>query len=302
MIAFVGIDGGATHAVALATDATGHALARAQADAIVLRGADHENTIDAIAGLVHQVLALSGTAAPAAAIACGLTGGGRRVEQVAFETMLRNRGLAGRILVTSDAEAAFADAFGDDVGILLIAGTGSIAWGRGPAGVVARTGGWGPVAGDEGSAWALGQATLRAVLAAHDGRADHTLLTEPVLASAGVDDPPALVRWAENAGKKGIAALAPIALQIAASDAVARSICETAARDLARHVTALVARLSPWPGTIPIALAGGLLARGRPLRDAVQERIRLAVPSAAFLDDDVDGARGAARLARALVS
>ncbi len=298
MNAFVGVDGGATHATALVTDAGGRILGHARADAIVLRGSDHGATIEAIAVLVERVLEIAGTEPPAASLCCGLTGAGRAEECDAIEAALRSAGSAVAVHITTDAEVAFADAFDDGAGLLLIAGTGSIAWGRGPTGTLARSGGWGVIAGDEGSAWAIGQAALRAVLAAYDGRAEPTSMTDPVLAAAGLTEAAQLVRWAERAGKKGVAALAPLVLDAASSDPVAGAIADHAASDLACHLEALARRLGPWPSAVPVAFAGGLLATGRPLRHAVQQRVQSTLPAAAFYEQDVDGARGAARLAR----
>jgi glucosamine kinase len=298
---FIGIEGGATRATAVAADESGHELARVGADAIVVRGGDQSVTANALARLIATVLARA-RSARAQAISCNLTGAGRADERLLLQQALSALRLAETVAVGTDAEAALADAFQDGPGLLLIAGTGSIAWGRGPNGDVARAGGWGPIGGDEGSAWAIGQNALHAVFAAYDGRAEETALTRMVLDSTGVENVPLLVRWADDAGKKGVASLARVVIEAAPTDSVARALYDSAVKDLAMHVTALVARLEPWLGEhIPCALAGGLLASGRPMRDAVRRRIMTLVPTAAILDRDIDGARGAAWLARRLV-
>lgn len=302
MSVFVGIEGGATRATAVAADDSGNELARVGADAIVVRGGDQTATANALARLIASVLAAA-RSARAQAISCNLTGAGRADERLSLQQALSALRLAETVAVGTDAEAALADAFQDGPGLLLIAGTGSIAWGRGPNGEVARAGGWGPIGGDEGSAWAIGRNALHAVFAAFDGRAEKTALTRIVLDVTGVGSVPLLVRWAEDAGKKGVASLAPVVIEAATTDAVARTLHDSAVNDLALHVTALVARLEPWHGeNIPCAFAGGLLASGRPMRDAVRRHILTLVPSAAILDREIDGARGAAWLARRLVT
>ena len=302
MSVFVGIEGGATRATAVAADDSGNELARVGADAIVVRGGDQTATANALARLIASVLART-RSARAQAISCNLTGGGRADERLSLQQALSALRLAETVAVGTDAEAALADAFQDGPGLLLIAGTGSIAWGRGPNGEVARAGGWGPIGGDEGSAWAIGRNALHAVFAAFDGRAEKTALTRIVLDVTGVGSVPLLVRWAEDAGKKGVASLAPVVIEAATTDAVARTLHDSAVNDLALHVTALVARLEPWHGeNIPCAFAGGLLASGRPMRDAVRRRILTLAPSAAILEREIDGARGAAWLARRLVT
>ena len=302
MSVFVGIEGGATHATAVATDDRGHELARVGAEAIVVRGGDQSATASALARLIATVLARA-RSARAQAISCNLTGAGRADERLSLQQALSALRLAETVAVGTDAEAALADAFEHGPGLLLIAGTGSIAWGRGSKGEIARAGGWGPIGGDEGSAWAIGRSALHAVFAAFDGRAAKTSLTHIVLDATGVETVPMLVRWAEDAGKKGVAALAPAVIQAAATDSIARAVHDSAVNDLALHVTALAARLEPWQSEhIPCALAGGLLASGRPMRDAVCSRLLMLVPSVAILDREIDGARGAAWLARRLVT
>jgi glucosamine kinase len=299
---FIGIEGGATRATAVAADDNGHELARVAAEAIVVRGGDQSATANALARLVATVLTRA-RSARAQAISCNLTGAGRADERLSLQQALSALRLAETVGVGTDAEAALADAFQDGPGLLLIAGTGSIAWGRGPNGDVARAGGWGPIGGDEGSAWAIGRNALHAVFAAFDGRAEKTALTCFVLDATGVASVPLLVRWAEDAGKKGVASLAPVVIEAATTDSVARALYDSAVNDLALHVTALVARLEPWPGEyIPCALAGGLLAAGRPMRESVRRCILTLVPSAAILDREIDGARGAVWLARRLVT
>lgn len=300
MTVFVGVEGGATRATALATDAAGNPLARTTDDAIVLAGGDSGATVDALVRIIKHALDAAG-ATRARAVSCNLTGAGQPQERSALEQALARLALADQISVGTDAEAALTDAFDTGPGIILIAGTGSIAWGRSEQDEVARTGGWGPIAGDEGSAFEIGRNALHAVLAASDGRGEPTTLTDAVLAATGIQDVPQLVRWAQSAGKKGVAGLAPLTIQEARRDRLARAIEIRAVSDLAIHVTALATRLEPWSAGIPVALAGGLLAIGRPLRDPVRQRIIALLPSVVFLDRDIDGARGAATLARRLV-
>ena len=84
----------------------------------------------------------------------GVAGVGREAERDALWQALSSRELAEDVVVHADATIALDDAFGEGAGILLVAGTGSVCFGRGPAGAFGRCGGWGPAFGDEGSgAW-----------------------------------------------------------------------------------------------------------------------------------------------------
>jgi N-acetylglucosamine kinase-like BadF-type ATPase len=184
----------------------------------------------------------------------------------------------------------------------VICGTGSIAWGRSEAGDLARCGGWGYLLGDEGSGYAIGIAAVRAALRSHDGRAGETPLFGLVLEHTGETDPDALIRWGAAATRADVAALAPAVIEAAALDPTAAGIVETATRELAEHVAALHARLGPWSGPVPIAFTGGLIAPGRPLRQALESELADWTLDLALLDRAVDAALGAAALARFAVA
>jgi N-acetylglucosamine kinase-like BadF-type ATPase len=191
-----------------------------------------------------------------------------------------------------------ADAFGEAPGVLLIAGTGSIAWARAADGRVLQVGGWGREIGDEGSGYGLGVDATRAVLRAFDGRSPHTSLTAAVLALTGCSSAPDLVRFAATAAKSDYAALAPVVLEHAAGgDAAARRICEDALDALVELVVT-AARRAELPAPV-IATAGGLAAPGSALRTPLQERLLAALPLAELLGEPIDAARGAARMALA---
>jgi len=100
----------------------------------------------------------------------GVAGAGRQAERDALWQALVARDVADEIVVHPDATIALQDAFGEGPGVLLISGTGSMALGRSPTGVVARCGGWGPVFGDEGGGAWISRRALGIVAAAADGR------------------------------------------------------------------------------------------------------------------------------------
>ncbi|HEY8470430.1 MAG TPA: BadF/BadG/BcrA/BcrD ATPase family protein [Longimicrobiales bacterium] len=299
---YLGLDGGGTHTTVLATDAAGAELARVEGDAGIVDARDPAARAGVLGALVRRALERAGAAPPAAALCCALAGAGRETERRALLAALEPLGLACAIQIVGDGEAAFHDAFGTGPGILLIAGTGSIAWGRAADGRTARAGGWGQVLGDEGSGYALGLAGLRAVARARDGRGPDTALTEMLLAATGVGAPEELIGWVARADKAAIAALAPrVAAAAGAGDGVAAGIVDQAARELAAHVAALHQRLGPWREPPAVALSGGLIARAAaPLRDPVVAAIAALTPPLRILDRPVDAARGAAALARAL--
>lgn len=298
MDVFVGIDGGGTRARAVAMDARGNEIARVFGGPGRVRPEDPGAGAAALADLTERALRAAGAQPPAAGLCCALAGAGREAERLALTAALIRETIAMRIHVITDAEAALYDAFGDGPGLLLIGGTGSIAWGRTADGRTARTGGWGQRLGDEGSGFALGLGALRATVRAHDGRGPMTSLVEAVLAHAEVPAPEQLVGWTARAEKGEIAALAPVVAEAAAEgDDVAKALVAEAARDLALHVSTLQRRLSPWEETPTLALAGGLLAPGRPLRENVIREVQRLDAPPVVLERDVDAARGAALVA-----
>jgi glucosamine kinase len=314
---YVGIDGGGTHTTATATDAQGRELARLQGGAGLVQSTDPTAGAAALADLTERVLRAAGAALPATALCCALAGAGREEDQLAIAAALLREAITERVRIVTDADAAFHDAFATGPGILLIAGTGSIALGRNQESRTARVGGWGALLGDEGSGYALGLAALRASVRAHDGRAPETALLPGLLAQLALASPDDLIHWTTGATKKAVAALAPLVLDAAAAgDDVARAAVAEAARELADHVRSMYRHLRPWPAPATIALAGGLIAPGGPLRPALLEALRCPAadghpgtvrqeagtgaqdPELRILERPVDAARGAAALAR----
>jgi glucosamine kinase len=291
----VGVDGGATSTRVLVATRDGGLLTRLEGPGSLVRSARPEARVGQLADHVRAALHEAGCQPPARALCCALAGAGRPETRERVENALRRERLAAQVRVIPDVEAAFQDAFLGGDGILLLAGTGSIAVARN-AGRVARAGGWGAVFGDEGSAFAMGREALAAVACAHDGRGPATSLTEEVLRHTRSATPDALIAWADRAEKADIAALAPLVLR-AADDAVASAIVDTAADQLLAHVRALLSRLGPWDGPPALAFAGGALAPESYLRQKLLQRLDSRSVALTPLDRPVDAAHGALRLA-----
>lgn len=227
------------------------------------------------------------------AFVVGAAGAGRDAERNELAQALERQRLAWKVMVTTDAELARAAAFDGGPGVLLIAGTGSIAIGMDEHGVLTRAGGLGWRMGDQGSAYWLGARGLEAVGAMHDRIGPVTHLAESLCARAGVAGIAGLVRWSVVAGTADVAALGPAVVESAdRGDSVALAIVQEGVELLARLA------LAAGGARFPVALSGGLLAPGRALRDRVArelvERHRFEVRLTA-----VDPCRGAPVLAGA---
>jgi len=293
----VGIDGGGTRTRAVIVDASGQELGRGDSAGAVATADAPRNAADAVTAAVRRATEAAGVEGPAAALFAGLAGGGGEAARMGVATELEKHGLAGVVVVGTDVEAAFEDAFPDGPGVLLIAGTGSIAWARDTDGVVHRAGGWGQHVGDEGSGYALGASGLRLVTRAHDGRARETALTEALLGATASEAIEALIPWSADASKSDIAALAPLVVAAAdEGDDGASAIVDSAVLELVAHAEAL--RVAVGVNT-ELVLWGGLLADGGPLGGRTSEALEREGWSVS--SRPVDPPMGAARIALATV-
>jgi glucosamine kinase len=227
----------------------------------------------------------------------GVAGVAREQEREALWQALVGRDLAEEIVVHPDYSIALDDAFGEGPGILLISGTGSVAFGRGPSGTIARCGGWGAVCGDEGSGAWVGRRALSVVTASADGREPETALIGAVLTAAQVNEPRELIAWAAQATPALLATLAPVVSSVAdAGDLRANAILSLAVEELVLHLRALARQLfGDERAAIPVAFTGGMLTKGSTLRKRLEHRLKSAVPGAQLHHAEVDPARGAVR-------
>src|SRR5581483_3623961 len=157
----------------------------------------------------RRAAAVAGIALPAARAVVGAAGAGRAQEQAELEAALLAVGLALRVRVLADGEVALTTAFARGPGILVNAGTGSIAYARDPAGRLHRAGGYGWQLGDEGGGYWLGRRALEAAARAQDGRGEGSTLLARLLGALGLQHFDDLIRWATTATPAQVAALAP---------------------------------------------------------------------------------------------
>lgn len=296
---FIGIDGGGTRTTAVVIDDSGKELARLEGEPGIVNVLEPEAGAHALADLATHALADAKVTELASMLCCALAGAGREPERTRLQQALSALRVAHDVHVASDFDAAMHDAFGSGPGILVIAGTGSSAWGRSPDGRCVRAGGWGHIIGDEGSGYALGRIALMLAMREYDGRGENARFMDAVLAQTKVMSGEGLVRWAAAASKGDIAALAPIIFNAAEQGSLsAQDAIDDAAAEIAMHVAALYDRLGPWDEPPAVALSGGLVAPGRPLREPVLREIEALTIPVAIVDEKIDAARGAAQLAR----
>lgn len=296
----IGVDAGGSHTEAVIADRRLTELARASGPPGAVRPGHASAAAYAIAFTVREALARAGVTGPAAALVAGAAGTGRSTEREQLERALEGHKLARRVEVTTDAAIALESAFHTAPGIVLVAGSGSIAYARDAAGVVWRVGGLGWQMGDEGSGYAIGRAALSAVGKGADGRGPATALAQTIAAQAGTTSLDDLVTWTDAADRRAVASLARLVCEAAdAGDAVARTIIDDAARELCAHVRALLQRCDD-DAPVRVAFAGRLIAAGTALHRAVLECLARDVPRAEPAEAPVDPPLGALALAARL--
>ena len=296
----LGINAGGTRTVCLLADDTGAVKAEARGPGANLQSAGELEVEKVLHLLIDQAL---GTATPPSVICLGMAGVDRPGDADTVRSILQRIGHRARILVVNDALIALEAGVPDRPGTVVIAGTGSIAYGRDSHGHAARAGGWGYVLGDEGSGYWLGRQALRAVVRAADGRGAQTALTALVLEHYRVAGPRDLVHaiYAGDMRPATIAALArSVGAAAAAGDGVACHLVGAAARELAAAAVSVARRLD-IPAA-PILLAGGALLNLELLTARVEDELASQLPHAPTQRLTADPAVGAVRLACAALA
>jgi N-acetylglucosamine kinase-like BadF-type ATPase len=292
----VGVDAGASKTRAFAVDRAGTVVGRgAGGGGNLLTSPDPQG---AIAAALAE--ALGGRGADAIVLSCA--GGDREMERTrGREILMRLAPPGAKLLVTHDAIAALYAGNPTGCGVVLIAGTGSIAYGRNEEGEEDRAGGWGYLIGDEGSAVWCGLEALRAISHAVDGRGPPTRMTALLLQQLGVgqfsDVLPQLYGRPHPAPAIGAATRA-LASAAAEGDAIANAILQRGANALARAATVVALTLGLAAG--PVYLAGGAFENLSLLQRLVQLDLLGLLPQATVEPVREEPAMGAARLASAL--
>jgi N-acetylmuramic acid 6-phosphate etherase len=298
----LGVDGGGTHT---------HAFLANRSDAAAIKGRGGAGPSNMKAGGASAAFAAINRAVDAAfadmglprgrvAAAClGLAGAGRPDDQAAVRKWAEQVRLADAVQVVGDFVLPIA-MLPEGWGIVVIAGTGSSVWGRANDGQTARAGGWGPILGDEGSAYWLVISAIRQVARWFDRRARSTALTERLLARMKLDNPSQFV-GAIQGGEWDRARLAELADDVIRAadegDSIAQEIVEAQVADLAECVRAVATTLRLDPSVLPLALAGGLLTRAPTYRDRLLMRLGQVGVRPAHVMEVSEPCEGALRLA-----
>ena len=316
----VGVDAGGTKTEAWAVVENGEVLARTVAGTGNPLTVGIDSAADAVVDARTAVCADGSTPA---ATCIGMAGVGRERERSAMAAALIDRGLprggwdydvaglfrnnppaaSGEALLDIDAAIALAACTCCKPGVVIISGTGSIAFAVDGRGQRLRAGGWGHLFDDAGSSYWIGREALAAVFRAHDGRGSPTVLTEMIreaLASPDVEMLTSIVHAADNP-KSAIAALAPLCSKAAAEgDEAGKHVVRSAAVELERMARAVVEAGAFGEESVRVALQGGAFANVNGLTEALSGQLAASGEIEVTRDAPLPPVVGAALLAMKL--
>ena len=294
----LGIDAGGTKSVCLLADDRGEIVSMTRGPGANLHAAGELG----VEKVLHELMetAIGDRDVTPTAVCVGIAGVDREDEAQTVRAIMRRIGHKSHVLVVNDALIALVAGAGDAPGIVVIAGTGSIAYGRNAAGEAARAGGWGHLIGDEGSGYWIGREALAAVMRAGDGRGPTTHLTAEILAHFNVADVSRLPRivYDREQPRMAVAALGLLVQRVAdEGDAVAARVLERAAEELVLAAGSVAARLEMRGDPFAFYLAGGAFQVVPSLARELSRRLVEVAPRSRVGMLEAEPAVGAVRLA-----
>jgi N-acetylglucosamine kinase-like BadF-type ATPase len=297
----LGIDVGGTKTVCLLSNEDGTVLAEARDAGANLQGVGEL----ALEKVLHRVMeaALSGQRVTPSAICLGIAGVDRAEDQAVVQGIMDRIGYKATILIVNDALVALQAGIGDAPGIVIVSGTGSIAYGRNARGEAARAGGWGYVLGDEGSGYWIGRLALRAVVRSADGRGRETSLTPRLLGHFDLTGARELIHkvYHQELAPSAIGALARYVQEARDDgDLVAASILDLAAEELVTAAAAVMRRLEMERESFSFVLAGGMFHALPWLCNQVKNLLPSLAPQSRTIRLEQEPALGAVQLAVAV--
>lgn len=259
----IGIDGGGTKSKCVITDFNLKPLYETTGGPSNFLMLGTEKVAETILGLIIQCINnLNIKIDDVAAIVLGTTGGGRKTDAEDLEKAITHLAAHKKIFlknfkVESDARIALEGAFSGKPGSILIAGTGSIMFGKDSKGTIHRVGGFGRFIGDEGSGFRLGQKGLNFVAKEFDGRGNKTLISLLLKEKFNIESPEVLITEIYK-NNFDIASVAPLVIEAAnKGDNVAQNIVEQEADELVLHIDSMRKKLNEKK--MYVALIGSLL-------------------------------------------
>jgi glucosamine kinase len=295
---FLGIDGGGSKTSCLIGDEASVLGGGTAAGSNVVRVGKRQAR-ESLGAAIRQACAAANITPAQIERSCVGIAGGARSEIAEVVRGLLSEFVSGEIDVVGDMVIAMEAAFGPRPGVIVIAGTGSIAYGRNSGDQTARAGGWGFAISDEGSGHWIGRSAVAASMRAYDeaGAERASELLEGIMKAWAVTARQQVV-VAANADPD-FAALLPAVLSAAdAGDATARTVLTQAGVELATLAKIVIGRLFGNAGTVAVAVSGGVFSNCELVRQVFYNRLRAQYPQIVPNTTSIDPAKGALELAR----
>jgi glucosamine kinase len=302
---FLAVDAGGTKTEFALADQE-RELLRVRTGAIQRQRVSEETARQNLSDALHQLESLTGVAMRSVTRSCVGTSG-ETVPLIA--TWLRtsfSAHVGGELLLLGDVEIALDACFHGRRGVLVLAGTGSNVAGRASTGKIVTAGGWGPALADQGSGHFLGLEALRRGFLAIDQDRPSKLL-DLAMEHWKLPSLAALIEFANTNPAPNFSTFAPLVVAAAAEgDKVAQEVLEQGGRDLGLLAGLVIERLRKLEGSAGeafappvVAVAGSILGKVAPVRDALTQSLRRAYPGIQLMDapaDPISGALWRARL------
>ena len=298
---FLGIDGGGTKTTCVVGDESRLLVSATAGPSNIVRVGEAQAR-ESLHRAARQACSAAGITLGQIARTCVGGSGAGRAELAETVRAILAELLATPIDVVGDMQIALEAAFDTGPGVVVIAGTGSIAYGRNSRGDTMRAGGWGFAIGDEGSAHWIGREAVRAILQESDTTDDvaaffETSLVQGLFKAWGVRSILDLARAANSVPPPDFAALFPAV--VASKDEFARDVLREAGRELARVAEVVLRRLfGKDEGVVPVAMTGGVFRYAELVRQIFYNELRRVDPRARVKSEVVEPVEGALRMAR----
>lgn len=278
----IGVDGGGTKTLGAIAQLDGKVLAQYEVGSTN----HHSNPLSVVRGNLEELAkklleAVGGNASEVECICLGMAGVDRPEDKPLITGMIAEILPAAKCVPVNDAVIGLVGGAGKPFGIVVIGGTGSIAFGMDRNGRRARAGGWGHILGDEGSGYVIGLRGLRAVCRAHDHRTGPTALRDIVLNHLGLERPEQLLGWIKEiqASKAEIGSLSRLVYQAyEQGDEIASQILHEESAELAEAARAVAEELFPDESDYQIVVGGGNLRKSQIYFSLFQEAVSKRLP------------------------
>jgi len=302
----IGIDGGGTKTDCAIADLSGKIIRQSAGKPSNFLVIGVKEAVENLFALIEENLfALEGDFSNVKQIVIGVAGAGREEDAMILEKGFKDfadqEGIHFKgVKVLSDAHIALEGAFPNSAGCILIAGTGSILFGKDESGNIHRVGGFGRLIGDEGSGYSIGRKALNAVSKATDGRGEETLISELLDAKMNSEASKNIINKVYKE-KLDVASIAKIVIEAAEEgDPIAEDILDEEADELVLHIRSLTNKIQT--DKLSVAFSGSLIDNKNYYSDLLKRKIKSTLPNVKVIQPAFPPLSGAILFAKRLAS